>query len=57
LQKDNRISIDLVIRIFQQIKETTAGLRPPQAQVVIRQGQSESDQEKLFTPLQVVRKL
>lgn len=41
LQYENSISIDLVIHFFQQIKETTAGLRPPQAQVVIRQGQSE----------------
>jgi Fic family protein len=41
LQNDNSISLNLVIRIFQQIKDTTAGLRPPQAQVVIRQAQSD----------------
>lgn len=41
LQNDQSISLELIIHIFQQIKETRAGLRPPQAQVVIRQGQSE----------------
>lgn len=49
LQKDNSISLDLVIRIFQQIKETTAGLRPPQAQIVIRQGQSELRTGKIIS--------
>jgi Fic family protein len=51
LQNDNSISLNLVIHIFQQIKETTAGLRPPQAQVVIRQGQSEfRTGEIIYTP-------
>jgi Fic family protein len=40
-----------VTHIFQQIKETTAGLRAPQAQVVIRQGQSEfRTGEIIYTP-------
>ena len=41
----------LIIRIFQQIKNTTAGLRPPQSQVVIRRGQSEfRPGEIIYTP-------
>jgi Fic family protein len=51
LQNQNSISIDLVIHIFQQIKDTRAGIRPPQAQVVIRQGQSEfRTGEIIYTP-------
>lgn len=51
LQQDNSITLDLIIRIFQQIKETTSGLRPPQAQIVIRQGQSEfRTGEIVYTP-------
>ncbi len=51
LPKDNSISTDLVIRIFQQIKDTTAGFRSPQAQVVIRQGESEfRTGEIVYTP-------
>lgn len=51
LQNDHSISLDLIVNIFRQIKETTAGLRPPQAQVVIRQGQSEfRTGEIVYTP-------
>ena len=51
LQKDNAISADLAVHIFRQIKATTAGIRPPQAQVVIRQGESEfRTGEIVYTP-------
>ena len=51
LQKNNSITLDLVIRIFQQIKDTAAGIRPPHAQIVIKQGQSEfRTGEVVYTP-------
>lgn len=51
LLKDRSISADLMIRIFQQIKDTATGIRPPQAQVVIRQGESEfRTGEIVYTP-------
>jgi Fic family protein len=51
LTEDKIISRELITKIFQQIKNTTAGLRPPQAQVVIRQGQSEfRTGEVVYTP-------
>ena len=51
LQQENDISLDLVIKIFQQIKETNTGIRPAQSQVVIRQGQSEfRTGEIVYTP-------
>jgi Fic family protein len=51
LQHENTLNVDLVIKIFQQIKETNTGLRPAQSQVVIRQGQSEfRTGEVVYTP-------
>jgi Fic family protein len=51
LEKDGHITRDLIIRIFQQIKDTKAGLRPPQAQVVIKRGDSElKPEEIIYTP-------
>jgi Fic family protein len=51
LQRDNVINLDLITRIFQMIKQTNAGLRPPQAQLVIRQGESEFRAgEVIYTP-------
>jgi Fic family protein len=51
LERDKTINLDLVTRIFQQIKETNTGLRPPQAQIVIRQAQSEfRTGEVIYTP-------
>src|SRR4030042_803953 len=45
------INLDSIITIFQQIKDTQAGIRPPQAQVVIKQGQSElRSGEIIYTP-------
>jgi Fic family protein len=51
LQRDGSVNLDLVTKIFQQIKDTRAGLRPPQAQIVIKQGQSEfRTGEIVYTP-------
>lgn len=51
LQQNRSVSLDLVTKIFQQIKDTRAGLRPPQAQIVIKQGQSEfRTGEIVYTP-------
>ena len=41
LQINQQINTHLIKRIFNQIKETSAGYRPPQAQVVIKRGESE----------------
>lgn len=51
LEKEKAISLTLITRLFQQIKSTQAGLRSPQAQIVIRQGQSEfRTGEIIYTP-------
>jgi len=51
LETEKTISLNLIIKIFQQIKSTQASLRSPQAQVVIRQGQSEFRAgEIVYTP-------
>ena len=51
LQQNNSITLDMVIQVFRQIKESAAGLRPPQSQVVIRQGQGEfRTGEVVYTP-------
>ena len=51
LEGEKTVSLDLITKIFQQIKNTTAGLRPSQAIVVIRRGQSEFRAgEVVYTP-------
>ena len=51
LQTSHKIDTKLIIRIFNQIKETTSGYRPPQAQVVIKRGESEfRSGEIIYTP-------
>jgi Fic family protein len=51
LQENQKIETDLIKRIFTQIKETTSGYRPPQAQVVIKKGESEfRSGEIIYTP-------
>ena len=51
LQKSKQIDAVLIKQIFNQIKETTASYRPPQAQVVIKRGQSEfRPGEVVYTP-------
>jgi Fic family protein len=45
------IEMSSIIKIFQQIKNTTTGIRPPQALVVIKRGQSEfRPGEIIYTP-------
>lgn len=49
-QKGN-IDIELVTSVFRQIKDTSAGIRPPQAIVTIKRGQSEfRSGETVYTP-------
>ncbi len=51
LQTSQKIDTGLIKRIFNQIKETNAGYRPPQAQVVIKRGESEFRAgEVIYTP-------
>jgi Fic family protein len=51
LKEKHAIDNEMIIRIFQRIKDTTAGFRAPQANVVIRKGQSEFHAgEIIYTP-------
>jgi Fic family protein len=51
LQVSRRIDTNLIKRIFNQIKESASGYRPPQAQVVIKRGESEfRSGEIVYTP-------
>jgi len=51
LEEKKEIDLVLVTSIFQQIKNTSAGLRPQQAMVVIKRGQSEfREGEIVYTP-------
>ncbi|HEY8935771.1 MAG TPA: Fic family protein, partial [Cyclobacteriaceae bacterium] len=51
LETEKAITLNLITKVFQQIKSTQAGLRSPQAQIVIRQGQSEfRTGEIVYTP-------
>ena len=51
IQNTNQLDLDTVITIYQTIKETTQGIRPPQSQVVIKRGESELRAgEIIYTP-------
>ncbi|SMO35204.1 Fic family protein [Saccharicrinis carchari] len=51
LQINQKIDTKLITQIFNQIKETTSGYRPPQAQVVIKRGESDfRSGEIVYTP-------
>lgn len=51
LKVNQKIDANLIMQIFNQIKETTSGYRPPQAQVVIKRGASEfRSGEIIYTP-------
>jgi Fic family protein len=51
LQENKVIDSKLIKQIFNQIKETNTGYRPPQAQVVIKRGESEfRSGEIIYTP-------
>lgn len=51
LQENQKVDAKLIKQICNQIKETTSGYRPPQAQVVIKRGESEfRSGEIIYTP-------
>jgi len=51
LQDNPQINKKLIIQIFNQIKETNSGYRPPQANIVIKRSQSElRPGEIVYTP-------
>ncbi|MGH1338431.1 MAG: Fic family protein [Aureispira sp.] len=51
LKENSMITKDLIIKIFQQIKESSATLRSPQSNVVIKKGNSEfRSGETVYTP-------
>lgn len=51
MEEQPAINLNLIIKIFQQIKATRGGLRPPQSMVVIKRGDSElKPGEVIYTP-------
>lgn len=51
VKESNSINIEVIVAIFQTIKETSQGIRPPQSQVVIKRGESElRSGEIIYTP-------
>jgi len=51
IQETGKVDHKIIIGIFQKIKDTNSSYRPPQANVVIRRGQSEfRSGEVVFTP-------
>lgn len=51
MKGNNAIELPLIVNIFQQIKNSSAGIRPPQALVVIKRGLSEfRSGETIYTP-------
>lgn len=51
LNKEKEINSELIIKIFNQIKETNLGYRSPQAKVIIKRGNSEfKSGETIYTP-------
>jgi Fic family protein len=51
MKETNTLNLGSILSIFRQIKNTTSGIRPPQANVVIKRGQSElRPGEIIYTP-------
>lgn len=51
LKSRSNIDLEMMVNVFQEIKNTSAGIRPPQALVVIKRGQSEFRAgEIIYTP-------
>ena len=51
IKSKNKLDEASIIKVFQQIKNTRQGIRPPQSQVVIKRGQSEvKPGEIIYTP-------
>jgi Fic family protein len=51
IKENNKLEQTTIIKVFQQIKNTRQGFRPPQSQVVIKRGQSDiKPGEIIYTP-------
>jgi len=51
ISKKHKVDLPTIIKIYQQVKNTRSGIRPPQSQVVIRRGNSEfRPGEIVYTP-------
>ncbi len=51
IKEKSKVEQTTIIKVFQQIKNTRQGIRPPQSQVVIKRGQSEfKSGEIIYTP-------
>ena len=51
IKSKNKLDEATIIKVFQQIKNTRQGIRPPQSQVLIKRGQSEyKPGEIIYTP-------
>jgi Fic family protein len=51
IQENGQITEEVIISVFQRIKNTTLGIRPPQSQTVIKRGNSEfRSGEVIYTP-------
>lgn len=51
LEEKQTIDLELIIAIFQQVKNSNAGIRPPQSKVFIKRGESEfRSGEIIYTP-------
>jgi len=50
-KETEQFDLNTIIEVFQKIKDTTQGIRPPQSQIVIKRGQSElRPGEIIYTP-------
>lgn len=51
IKKDGNITLGTIVNIAQKVKNTTLGIRPPQARILIRRGNSElRPGEVIYTP-------
>lgn len=51
IKTKNKLDESTIIKVFQQVKNTRQGIRPPQSQIVIKRGQSEfKSGEVIYTP-------
>lgn len=51
IKENNQLDQKTIVKVFQQIKNTRQGIRPPQSQVVIKRGQSDiKPGEIIYTP-------
>jgi len=51
IKRENRVTEDVILTVFQKTKNTTQGFRPPQSLTVIRRGNSElRPGEVIYTP-------